>query len=208
MLAKSPPSVSNTTWSRSSSWSHHWNWNFRRVWQCCVRPASKWATKRISPHQMRNCSVVWWRPNTTPTSTFWTNSRWPFGHSTRCPILIIRYVRPSPTICHAAFTHLSSSVLFTEMVQLLRHVHAWRGNSVRRTAYPRPRVPYRTRETPCHRHIENRRIHRSLPVWLSTTRWWRHWHGACRHVVPRLGQHPQDIDVPTRSKAHHALNSR
>lgn len=55
------------------------------------------------------------------------------------------------------------------------------------------------------RHLENRVLHRSIPLRLSPS--WRRWHrnGARRDALLGTGQYPKDVHVPARSQAHHSL---
>lgn len=57
------------------------------------------------------------------------------------------------------------------------------------------------------RHLQDRRLHRGVPVRVSTARRRRHRHGARRDAVPGPGQHPENVHVPARPEATHPLRN-
>lgn len=63
------------------------------------------------------------------------------------------------------------------------------------------------RSTP-RRHLQDRRLHRGVPVRVSTARRRRHRHGARRDAVPGPGQHPENVHVPARPETTHTLRDR
>lgn len=55
------------------------------------------------------------------------------------------------------------------------------------------------------RSWEDQGIYRCLPFWLSSScRWWYRPGKSC-HVVPRSGQHSEDINVSTRSQENNSI---